>query len=129
MKVFVLPFGKIKILESNIAEVIIDDGVVIDESMVNAYRAVLTSHLESPFSLLINKEHAYSYTFDAQRAMGTLKDTIAFRAVVVYSVSAEMATQIVMNINKHNNWNIKIFREREAALEWLLSNQNNKSAI
>ncbi|MEH6536509.1 MAG: hypothetical protein V7719_08965 [Psychroserpens sp.] len=129
MKVFILPFGKIKILESNIAELIINDTVVIDAEMVYAYRNLLQSHLVAPFSLLINKEHGYSYTFDAQVAMGELNDVIAFRAVVVYSQSAEMATQIVMDINKSNNWNIKIFRERQAALDWLLFNQNNKSAM
>nr|WP_321237315.1 hypothetical protein [uncultured Psychroserpens sp.] len=129
MKVFILPFGKIKILKSNIAEVIINDGVVIDSEMVTTYRNLLQSHLETPFSLLINKEHGYSYTFDAQVAMGEFSNVIAFRAVVVYSQSAEMATQIVMDINKHNNWNIKIFRERQEALDWLLINQNNKSAM
>lgn len=129
MKVFLLPFGKIKILQSNIAEVIINDGVVIDLEMVYTYRHLLQSHLEAPFSLLINKEHGYSYTFDAQVAMGEMSHIIAFRAVVVYSQSAEMATQIVMDINKHNNWNIKIFRERKEALDWLYLNQNNKNAM
>ncbi|WP_460218310.1 hypothetical protein [Psychroserpens sp. MEBiC05023] len=129
MKVFILPFGKIKILGSNIAEIIINDGIVIDSDMIDIYRNLMLSHLEVPFSLLINKEHGYSYTFDAQVAMGKLSDVIAFRAVVVYSQSAEMATQIVMDINKRNNWNIKIFRERQEALDWLLMSQNNKSAM
>ena len=129
MKVFLLPFGKINILESNIAEIIIDDGVVLDETMVIKYRNILQSHLEKPFSLLINKEHGYSYTFDAQVSMGELNDGIAFRAVVVYSQSAEMATQIVMNVNKHNNWQMKIFRERQLAIDWLLENKNKKSAM
>ncbi|WP_456436999.1 hypothetical protein [Psychroserpens sp.] len=129
MKVFLLPFGKINLLESNIAEIIINDGVVLDESMVIKYRNILQSHLETPFSLLINKEHGYSYTFDAQTTMGELDDVIAFRAVVVYSKSAEMATQILMNINKNNNWKIKIFRERQLAIDWLLQNQNNKTAM
>jgi hypothetical protein len=129
MKVFILPFGKIKILESNIAEIIINDGVVIDAEMVATYRKLLQAHLKPPFSLLINKENGYSYTFDAQVAMGELSTNIAFRAVVVYSQSAEMGTRIVMDINKKNNWNIKIFKERQEALDWLLSAQNNKSAM
>lgn len=129
MKVFLLPFGKINLLDSNLAEIIINDGVVLDESMVIKYRNILQSHLETPFSLLINRKHGYSYTFDAQLTMGRLSSDIAFRAVVVYSQSAEMATQIVMNINKDNNWNIKIFRERQLAVDWLLQNQNNKSAM
>jgi len=129
MKTFLLPFGKINLLESNIAEIIINNAVVLDESMVIIYRNIIQSHLEKPFSLLINKEHGYSYTFDAQLSMGESNGDIAFRAVVVYSQSAEMATQIVMNVNKHNNWKIKIFRERQLAIDWLLQNQNNKSAM
>lgn len=129
MKVFLLPFGKINLLESNIAEIIINDGVVLDETMIIKYRKLLQSHLETPFSLLINKEHGYSYTFGAQLAMGKLDDVIAFRAVVVYSNSAKMATQIVMDVNKNNNWQMKIFRERHLAIDWLLLNQNNKSAM
>lgn len=129
MKVFILPFGKIKILESNIAEIIINDAVVVDSEMVCAYHNLLQSHLQIPFSLLINKEHGYSYTFDAQVVMGEFGNRISRRAVVVYSSSAEMATKIVMDINKDSNWNIEIFKERQAALNWLLLNQNNKNAM
>lgn len=129
MKTFLLPFGKIILLESNIAEIIINDGVVLDESMVIKYRNIMQAQLKTPFSILINKENGYSYTFDAQLIMGQLNDDVAFRAVVVYSQSAEMATQIIMNINKNNNWKIKIFRERKLAIDWLLQNQNNKSAM
>ena len=129
MNVFILPFGKVNILESNIAEIIINDGVIIDGSMVSAYRNLLRSHLTPPFSLLINKQHGYSYTFEAQTAMGALNEDIDCRAVVVRSQSGEMATEIVMDINKHNNWKIKIFKEREEGLNWLLMQQNNKSAI
>lgn len=129
MKVFLLPFGKINVLEPNIAEIIIDDGVVLDEFMVITYRKLLQSHLVKPFSLLINKEHGYSYTFGAQLSMGEINDGLEFRAVVVYSQSAEMATQIVMNVNKHNNWKIQIFRERQLAIDWLHQIQNKKSAM
>ncbi|SDS08644.1 hypothetical protein SAMN04515667_1377 [Formosa sp. Hel1_31_208] len=129
MNVFILPFGKVNILKSNIAEIIINDGVVIDASMVSAYRNLLRSHLNPPFSLLINKQHGYSYTFEAQTAMGDLNEDVDYRAVIVRSQSGEMATEIVMDINKQNNWKIKIFKEREEGLNWLLLQQNNKSAI
>lgn len=129
MKVFILPFGEIRILDSNIAELIINEGVLIDDIMIDTYRTLLQSHLSIPFSLLINKKNAYSYTFAAQMAMGNSNHIVDLRAVVVYSQSAEMATNIVMNINQDNNCNIKIFREREAAVDWLLKTQNNKSRV
>lgn len=129
MKVFLLPFGKVNILESNIAEIIINDGVLLDREMVETYRALIRSHLKIPYSLLINKEHGYSYTFDAQVSMGNLTNDIDHRAVVVHSQSGEMATDIVMNINKKNNWNLQMFRDRDEAINWLINQQNNKTAI
>lgn len=129
MKVFLLPFGKVNILESNIAEIIINEGVLIDRDMVESYRTLIRSHLNVPYSLLINKEHGYSYTFEAQVTMGEIDNDVDHRAVVVNSQSGEMATEIVMNINKKNNWNLEMFRDREEAVEWLINQQNNKTAI
>jgi len=128
MNVFILPFGKISILPQNIAEVVINEGVLIDKTMIKVYQNVLKSHLQSPFSVLINKENAYSYTFDAQVSMGESM-VVMYRAVVVYNNNADMATRVLIDINKNSNWNVKIFRERDAALDWLLQKQNNKSAI
>ncbi len=129
MKVFLLPFGKVNILESNIAEIIINEGVLIDRDTVETYRSLIRSHLSIPYSLLINKVHGYSYTFEAQVTMGTLNKDVDYRAVVVNSQSGEMATEIVMNVNKKNNWNLEMFRDRDEALTWLINQQNNKTAI
>ncbi|WP_052184115.1 hypothetical protein [Psychroserpens sp. Hel_I_66] len=128
MNVFILPFGKINLINSSIAEVIINDGVILDKSMVETYQNLFRTNLEPPFLLLVNNEHAYSYTFEAQLEMGKLKE-IAFRAFVVYSQSAEMATQIIMDLNKNNNSNIRLFKERQSALDWLLHEFNNKSLV
>jgi hypothetical protein len=128
MKVFILPFGKINILHNTIAEVIINEGVVMDLEMVNQYHNFLLQNLESPFSLLVNKVNSYSYKFDAQLKIANLSE-IKSMAVVIYNLSADMATQILMNINKGNNWNIKLFKEREVALDWLLRDINKKNAV
>nr|WP_321225098.1 hypothetical protein [uncultured Psychroserpens sp.] len=128
MKVFILPFGKINLINSRIAEVIINDGITLDKLEVQTYHKILKSHLDAPFSVLINKENGYSYTFDAQLEMGKLKEIVS-RAVVVYNQSAEMATKIIMNLNEDNKWNIKLFKERQAALDWLLVEANNRKAM
>ncbi|WP_321254897.1 hypothetical protein [Psychroserpens sp.] len=39
-----------------------------------------------------------------------------------------MATEIVMDVNKQNNWNLQMFRDRDEAIAWLLKEQNNKTA-
>ena len=42
-------------------------------NMVEEYHAFLLKHLVSPFSLLINKINSYTYSFDAQVNLATLK--------------------------------------------------------
>lgn len=126
MKLIIRPFGKINVINPHIAEVIINEGITLDKQEVQDYNQVLRSNLEPPFSVLINKENAYSYTFEAQLEMGRFND-IVYRAVVAYNHNAEMATQIIMDLNKNSNWNIKIFRERQTALNWLYTHINNRS--
>ncbi|MEM5565247.1 hypothetical protein WNY78_09030 [Psychroserpens sp. AS72] len=128
MKVFILPFGKINIIHNTIAEVIINEGVVMDLDMVNQYHDFLLQNLKSPFSLLVNKENSYSYKFDAQLKIANLSE-IKSMAVVIYNLSADMATQILIDINKGNDWNIKLFNERQMALDWLLFDDNKKNAV
>nr|WP_321231152.1 hypothetical protein [uncultured Psychroserpens sp.] len=128
MKVFILPFGKINIIHNNIAEVIINEGVVMDIDMVNQYHEFLLSNLESPFSLLINKENSYSYKFDAQLQIANLSQ-VKSMAVLIYNLNSEMATQILININKGNNWDIKLFKDRQVALNWLHLSVNNRNAV
>jgi len=49
--------------------------------MVEEYHAFLLAHLVSPFSLLINKINSYSYNFDAQINLATLKEIKAMAVV------------------------------------------------
>ncbi|WP_204346279.1 hypothetical protein [Psychroserpens algicola] len=128
MKVFILPFGKIKILNPHIAEVIINEGVVMNSEDVDAYHDFLLSNLEAPFSLLVNKENSYTYTFDAQIKIAGLEE-IQCMAVVLYNYNAEMATKILIDLNKGNNWNIKLFKDRDEALNWLVRMRKNRAII
>ncbi|MFV1985405.1 MAG: hypothetical protein ACC657_17790, partial [Thiohalomonadales bacterium] len=79
-----LPFAKIIILDDNIAEVMVNEGVTMDVEMVEQYHEFLLSHLRAPFSLLINKVNSYTYDFDAQNKLATLKEINAM-AVVAYN--------------------------------------------
>ena len=54
MNLYELPFAKIIILQKDIAEVIIDEAIVMDSDMVDDYHNFLLAHLSAPFSLLIN---------------------------------------------------------------------------
>ncbi|PIA79519.1 hypothetical protein BFR04_01355 [Gaetbulibacter sp. 4G1] len=118
MKICNLSFGKIVILSKNLAEVIVDDGVLIDEVKVAEYHDFLLNSLESPFSLLINKKNAYSYTFSAQKNIASLKQIKAM-AVVAHTTGGVMSTETLINVNGNYKLNIRVFYKREEAVTWL----------
>ena len=91
MELHELPYAKIIILQEDIAEVIIDEEVVMDVQMVEHYHDFLLSHLSPPFSLLINKVNSYTYDFNAQLKLATLGEINAM-AVVAYNRITEIAT-------------------------------------
>ncbi|MBU3821120.1 hypothetical protein KO566_03530 [Flavobacteriaceae bacterium XHP0103] len=120
MKSYELPFAEIIILKDNFAEVIIKEGVVMDEFMVGVYHDFLLTHLQAPFALLINKKNSYSYTFEAQKTIADLKE-ISHMAVVVATNGALMSTETLIKMNEDKQWNIRLFQERDVALNWLNS--------
>jgi len=120
MTIHRLSFGEISILKSNLAEVIIDKNIEINMEMVEEYHRFLLTHLEHPFNLLINKRNQYTYTFEAQRHIGTLNQ-INSMAVVAYNSITAMSTSCLIAIPRTTPWNIQIFEERAAALDWLIN--------
>jgi len=123
MKLFELPFAKIILLRDDIAEVIINDGITMDLAMVEAYHSFLLSHLTSPFSLLINKTNSYSYDFEAQEQLASLKE-INVMAVVSYHRSTTIATEALVIYPRTVEWNLKVFSNRDDALTWVVSKQS-----
>jgi len=88
-------------------------------AMVNQYHDFLLSHLISPFSLLINKLNTYTYDFEAQMNLATLKEINAM-AVVAYSRSTTISTEYLKSsVPRDIDWNLKIFSNREEALNWV----------
>ncbi|RKZ63340.1 MAG: hypothetical protein DRQ44_10170 [Gammaproteobacteria bacterium] len=122
MDLYTLPYAKIIILHDNIAEVIINDEVKMDLKMVEHYHEFLLSHLASPFSLLINKINSYTYDFDAQLKLATLKEINAM-AVVAYNQITKITTESLASYPRSKEWNLKVFSNRDDALSWLLSEQ------
>lgn len=118
MKSHRLSFGEIIILKDNLAEVIINEGVLMDIKIVEDYHQFLLTHLKAPFSLLINKRYPYAYTFDAQKKIADLVE-INLMAVVVEGFNAKKSTEFLIAINQPSNWNIQTFASREKALAWI----------
>jgi len=117
-----LPFAKIIILRDDIAEVMINDGVRMNEEMVEQYHDFLLSHLRAPFSLLVNKINSYTYDFHAQEKLATLKE-INVMAVVAYNRVTKLTTETLASYPRDVKWNLEIFSNRDDALAWLLSEQ------
>ncbi len=121
MTTITLPFGKVNIINNAIAEAIIDESVVMTADKLKTFHDALLSHFTSqPFSLLINKENSYTYDFEAQLNVGSL-DQIDKTAVVAYSQISKLATRVIMSINQNKNWNVKMFEDRQDAIDWLLT--------
>ena len=115
-----LPFAKIILLRDDIAEVIINESVEMDLDMVDAYHSFLLANLKAPFSLLINKINPYSYTYEAQKKLGTLEEIKAM-AVVAYRRSTKTSTEALAAMPRSLAWNLRIHSNREDALEWLIA--------
>jgi hypothetical protein len=118
-----LTFAQIIILEPDLAEVIINHGVELNEDMVDEYHDFLRSHLQAPFSLLINKVNEYSYNFAAQKKLAVIPE-IHCMAVVAYKQSTERVTSLLSIIPREQEWNIKIFPDRDSALNMLREAQS-----
>lgn len=123
-----LPFAKIIILHDDIAEVMINDGVEMDAEMVQQYHDFLLSHLHAPFSLLINKVNAYTYNFQAQEKLATLKEINAM-AVVAYNRVTKITTETLASYPRDVKWNLEIFSNRDDALAWLISQQVESGGV
>lgn len=118
-----LPFAKIFILREDIAEVIINDGVEMNLEMVEQYHDYLLLNLRAPFSLLINKINAYSYSHDAQQKLATLREINAM-AVLAYNRTTISTTKLLTTYPRDEKWNLKIFTDRDEAMGWLFSEQS-----
>ena len=126
-EIYTLSFAKIIVIQKDIAEVVVNEGVEINVVMVDEYHEFLLSHLKAPFSLLINKINSYSYDFEAQMKLATL-DEINVMAVVSYSRMTEISTNVLANKTyRETEWNLRIYDNRETALDWLLSEQEKIS--
>ncbi|MCW9015127.1 MAG: hypothetical protein OQL06_15275 [Gammaproteobacteria bacterium] len=125
MDLYELEFAKIFILRDDIAEVIVNEGVEMNEAMVDEYHEFLITHLQAPFSLLVNKLNSYTYDFNAQRKLATIKQ-INVMAIVAYNHITSAVTEALAKFPRDTQWKLQVFSDRDTALRWLISQQENK---
>ena len=100
----------------------------MDIEIVQQYHDFLLSHLRSPFSLLVNKINAYTYDFEAQERLATLKEINAM-AVVAYNQVTKITTETLALFPRDVQWNLEIFSNRDDALSWLISQQVESGSV
>lgn len=113
-----LQIGTIIILEDNLVEVVAPEGLEISIEILQEFRQFLRENTRYPVGLLVNKQNAYTYTYETQANIGDV-DTIAGVALLVYSRVSEITTQSMLATITRPNYKTKFFWEREPAINWL----------
>ncbi len=118
MELQALSFVKISIVQANIAEIMVDEGVDINIEMVDEIHDNFLSTFANSFSLLINKTNSYSTQLDALIKFGTLS-TINKIAVYAPNKWAKLSADFAADIPSSAVLNIQVFTNRDEALSWL----------
>ena len=118
VELYELPFVKIIKLSDDIAEIIVNEGVDYDLDMVRQYHDWVRTHMADPCYILVNRLNSYSYTFEVQQQLDSLKQIKAI-ALVAYTRISKMSAQAVYKGTRLTPLNCEIFDNREEALHWL----------
>ena len=113
-----LSFCRLQIIDQNIVEIILDDGVEISGQMVDEFFAAIEGKMNSQISILLDKATQYSYTFDA---LIKLSESTKIRniGVITYdALSRSSAIYMMERFNKSKK-TVELFESREDALAWL----------
>lgn len=103
-----LSFGKIIILNDNIAEVIVDHNVEMTLEMVEECDEFFAKHFSENFGLLVNKINTYKYTYEATLIMGT-SELLKAVAIVNYHSSSVVQSNRIASVREADNLNFKNF--------------------
>lgn len=123
MEMHDLPFVQLIKLAPDLVEAIVADGVEMDSAMVAQYHDWIRQHMADPCLVLVNKRNAYSYTFDAQREIGTIPQIKAI-AFLTYSPISDVATENLAEFPRSKPWRTHIFHDRDEALAWLVAQRD-----
>jgi len=118
MELYKLSFAKVIVLESNLAEVIVDEGVNIDIEMVDEIHHCLLSIFTHSFLLLINKTNSYSTQLDALIKFGALP-VLNKIAVFAPNKMAKLSADFAADIPSSAELDIQVFTNRDDAFSWL----------
>jgi len=115
-------FGLINIISTDIAEIIVDEGLEVTLEIVEEYDAILAQNFSGNYAVLINKINSYRYAFEALLTIGSAENQKA-AAIISYGVESEQQTIDLKALRRIDNLNIKEFSGlnlgRASAIKWL----------
>ena len=119
---YTLSFGFINLISDNIAELMIDEGVVMSLEMCEEYDEFLLNYFEGPFAVLVNKIHNYTFTYEASLHVASVENLKAVAVITYDQLNLDKARDLLER-RKHDELNVKNFSGlhmgRNKAIEWL----------
>jgi hypothetical protein len=123
-----LSFAKINLLNKNVVEVIVDQGVVISLEMSEEYDHLLSELFTNNFAILVNSVNQYDFSFEAKLSMAS-HENLAAIAVVTYDEESKKSVGEIAAMRELDGWNVRLFDGlnlgRQESLDWLQSELNN----
>ena len=113
-------FGKFIKHSESLVEVIIYEGVDLDQSHADEINSFFQREMSQHFGVLSNMVNNHSYKFNGALKVGN-SPLQKKAALLVYSKVAEKNMELVKGIQKisHPGKEIRIFTKRKEALAWL----------
>jgi hypothetical protein len=110
-----IPFGLYREISPNIVEVIVDEGIEIDEDMQLLAESVLFEKYKGEsYCLLVNRKNNYSHAFSSMQKIPEFRNLVSI-AIVVYSKLSKLSAETHQNFQS----NTQIFHEVTPAHTWL----------
>lgn len=111
-----LSFGEIHVLSDNIAEVFVNQDVVICQECVEEYHEALDEIFDGPFGLVVNKVNQHQITEYAQACISMIGN---LKAVAILNFQLDQALAPAKEAQNTESLDVRQFTNRESALDWL----------
>ncbi|MBL4700359.1 MAG: hypothetical protein JKX85_03795 [Phycisphaeraceae bacterium] len=104
-------------LNPQIAEVAINQGIELTSEMLAELHAFLTNYLPKNGGLLINKINSYSYSFETQQKIFSVENVKHF-AVFTHNRPTQLAAESLVQF-RQKSINLEFFKDFNKSLHWL----------
>jgi hypothetical protein len=121
-------FGQVKLISSNIVEVIISQDIEVSLELVDEYELIMNKHFTENYAVLVNRVNNYSYAYEALLCIGSSKNLKA-AAIINYGKANAQQTKNLQSIRRTDKLNVKEFSGlelgRDSAIDWLKEQLTN----